>query len=142
MANTRFLGMQYPLVKTARGVLAQKSGVDQIKADILQLLLTNPGERVMLPEFGTPLRQLCFEPNDSLLEKKAKDIIAKAIQTWEPRVVIEKLEVTSKVDSSDLHPDDPRQDIDNILMIKISFIDPNNIQEVNELQLELPIAGV
>ena len=67
MENKKFLGLQYPLVKTHRGILAQNTGVDQIKADLLQLLLTNPGERVMLPSYGTPLRELLFEQNDSTL---------------------------------------------------------------------------
>jgi phage baseplate assembly protein W len=67
MAKKKFLGLQYPLAKSSRGILAQKVGVDQIKADLLQLLLTNPGERVMLPTYGTPLRKLIFEPNDNNL---------------------------------------------------------------------------
>ena len=82
MADKKFLGLQYPLVKTPRGIMAQKSGVDQIKADLLQLLLTNPGERVMLPNFGTPLRRLIFEPNDPTLLQQARDMIAQSIENW------------------------------------------------------------
>ena len=36
----RFIGGQYPLVKSPRGILAPLTGVDQIKADLLQLLLS------------------------------------------------------------------------------------------------------
>ncbi len=135
----RFLGCQYPLEKTPRGILAQKSGVDQIKADLLQLLLTNPGERVMLPTYGTPLRKLIFEPNDSFLVAKAKQVIADAILAWEPRIVIENIEVTNNAPKNSLNKTDTYDEIEGILYIKIKFFDPENIQQVEELAIERPM---
>lgn len=137
----RFIGCQYPLVKTTRGIMAQKSRVDQIKADLLQLLLTNPGERVMLPAYGTPLRKLMFEPNDPSLEIEAKRMIIDSISRWEKRIELSSVSVTSNVDVFDLNPLDTREQSDHILMIKILFFDPVNINEVQELQLEVPIGG-
>lgn len=139
MAKSRFLGCQYPLEKTPRGILAQKTGVDQIKADLLQLLLTNPGERVMLPAFGTPLRELIFEQNDDFLISKAQQMIADAILRWEPRVVISNIEVSNKIEKSSLNKTDSYDEIEGILYIKIKFIDPENIQQVEELTLERPM---
>ncbi len=136
----KFLGLQYPLVKTTRGLLAQKKGVDQIKADLLQLLLTNPGERVMLPEYGTPLRELFFDPNDVALKNKAKNMITESITKWEPRIALQNVIVSNSIDLDDLHPDDPKDDIEHILSIKIEFFDPENITEVQELKLEVPIS--
>lgn len=137
----KFLGLQYPLVKTPRGILANSSNVDQIKADLLQLLLTNPGERVMLPEFGTPLRKLIFEPNDSILETTARQMIADAILKWEPRIVVSNISVTSNFDKTDLHRDDSKDELGAILGIKIHFVDPENISQVESLELQLPIGG-
>lgn len=139
MAKSRFIGLQYPLEKTPRGILAQKIGVDQIKADLLQLLLTNPGERVMLPNFGTPLRELIFEPNDSFLVDKARQVIADAILAWEPRIVVNNIEVTNRTPKTSLNKNDTYDDIENILFIKIKFVDPENIQQVEELVLERPL---
>ncbi len=141
MAKQRFLGMQYPLIRTSRGVLAQKMGIEQIKADLLQLLLTNPGERVMLPNYGTPLRKLLFEPSDVVLEIRAKQMIADSITAWEPRVVITNITVSTKINKSSLHPNDTNDEIDGILFIKIKFVDPENIQEVQELTLERALGG-
>lgn len=141
MAKKRFLGTQYPLVKTPLGLLAQKTGVDQIKANLLQLLLTNPGERVMNPDFGTPLRTLFFEPNDPALAIQARQIIAKAIRDWEPRIEITNIQVTTNFDKNDLNIYDTGEDRDAILGIKISFVDPKNINEIEDLVLQLPIGG-
>ncbi len=137
----KFLGLQYPLTKTARGLLAQKRGIDQIKADMLQLLLTNPGERVMLPTFGTPLRRLIFEPNDIALEVEARQMIAQSLQMWEPRIVIQQINVTSRFDERNLDITDNKKEIDAILGIRIDFIDPENISQIQQLKLEVPIGS-
>lgn len=139
MALEKFLGLQYPLTKTPRGIMAQKSGVDQIKADLLQLLLTNPGERVMLPAFGTPLRELFFEPNNEALALEAKRMVGEAISTWEPRIELKNITVTTG--AVELHPDDTGDEEGSILSIQIEFYDPENVNEIEELVLEVPIGG-
>lgn len=121
--------------------MAQKSGVDQIKADLLQLLLTNPGERVMLPDFGTPLRRLIFEPNDATLEMVAKKMISDAITKWEPRIVVSNINVTSNFDASNLNDNDPGYEREAILGISIDFVDPENISQIESLVLEVPLGG-
>lgn len=141
MARAKFIGLQYPLVKTPRGTFAQKTNVDQIKADMLQLLLTNPGERVMLPKFGTPLRQLFFEPNDAMLEDNAKRMIGDSLNKWEPRVEITNIMVTSSIPDQFLNPDDPREDKEHILFIKIEFVDPQDISDIQALELQIPLGG-
>ena len=137
-----FLGAPYPIVKTARGLLATQTGIEQVKADLLQLLLTNPGERVMLLGYGTPLRELIFEPNDAILASQAKEMIANSIATWEPRITVEQIEVLAEVDEASLNIDDLSQDSrEHILMIRILFFDPENIGDLQELKLEVPLAG-
>tara|TARA_Y100000034_G_scaffold23940_1_gene27738 strand:+ start:387 stop:893 length:507 start_codon:yes stop_codon:yes gene_type:complete len=139
----KFLGAPYPIIKTSRGLLAQSNGVDQIKADLLQLLLTTPGERVMTPLFGTPLKRLIFEQNDATLELQARDMVVNAISTWEPRIIVENIRATSSetFDRSKLNKDDNLEQADHILGIEIEFFDPENISEIQSLVLEVPLAG-
>jgi phage baseplate assembly protein W len=135
-----FLGAPYPIFKDARGFLHTQSGTNQVKSDLLALFLTNPGERVMLPNFGTPLNRLFFDPNDGQVEQIARDMIVTAIETWEPRVVITAIEINTNKDDS-LNRLDPKDDIEHILLIRILFSDFDNIQEVQELKLEVPLGG-
>jgi len=137
----KFLGVPYPITRHPRGFLRSSFGIDQIKSDLLQLLLTNPGERVMLPTYGTPLKTLIFEQNDAHVESAAREMIINSINQWEPRITVQQIEVSSTVDQSQLDPSDPKEDLENILMIKILFFDPENIKEVEELKLELPVGG-
>jgi len=135
-----FMGAPYPIFTHPRGLLHVQSGINQVKSDLLILLLTNPGERVFLPEFGTPLRKLIFEQNDSALEFQARNMIINSIEQWEPRITVSQVEVTSHFDSSGLNPDDDGSEQQHILGIKILFFDPEDMKEVQELKLEVPLA--
>lgn len=95
----------------------------------------------MLPNFGTPLRDLMFDQNDMLLAQKVKDMISESIRKWEPRITVQQIEVYPKVDESSLAHDDLKQELENILFIRISFYDFENIREVDDLVMELPIGG-
>lgn len=138
----KLLGCPYPIKKHANGYLHSQTGVNQVKSDLLILLLTNPGERCMLPDFGTPLRRLLFEPNDVILAAQAKQMIIDSINKWEPRITVTQIEVTANFNNNDLNPNDLMQDVEHILGIKISFFDPENIQEIQELKLALPLSGI
>jgi phage baseplate assembly protein W len=130
-----FLGMPYPIVKHPLGLLRTQSGINQIKSDLLVLLLTEPGERVMLPGFGTPLKKFIFEPNDPSLVESVRNAIIDSIRNWEPRIRITDIEVTNSPSAMNSLEDDSG----NVLMIRISFTDFNNIREVQELKLEVPL---
>lgn len=138
-----FSGAPYPIKKHPLGFLRSQEGVNQIKSDLLVLLLTEPGERVMLPSFGTPLKQFFFDPNDSVIVDKVKNAIANSIKTWEPRIAVTAIDViNSKSDiESSLSPMDSRESMDHVLMVRIKFTDFQNIRSVQELTLEIPLGG-
>lgn len=131
----KFLGAPYPIKKTALGLLPTQTGLDQVKADLLILLMTNPGERVMLPEYGTGLNSLLFQQNDEEIVEKAREMIANAISIWEPRIVIKDIEVN--IGSLSYSTDD----MHHALHIKIDFFDQDKIQEVQELVLKVPLGA-
>lgn len=135
-----FLGVPYPTTKNPLGYWYSQSGMDQIKSDMLTLLLTNPGERVMLPAFGTPLKELFFEQNDGTTEIRARAMIEKSLSDWEPRVAITNIEVTTSVSNDILNVQDDLTEKDHILYIKINFVDPENIKQIQELALQVPLS--
>ena len=133
-------GAPYPIEKTPQGLLSTVSNYDAIKADLLQLLLTNPGERVMLPDFGIPLRSILFEPNTAATAQNARNKIIQGITDWEPRIVVTKLTVENQ---GTLYLDgkkDPDEN-GNSLNIQITFSTPDNITETDTLVLNLPMGA-
>ena len=110
---------------------------------MLVLLLTEPGERVMLPDFGTPLKQFFFEQNDSFIVERVREVIANSIRRWEPRIAITAIEVTnsSSAIKTSLNALDSGEDLGYILMIRIKFTDFDDIRNVQELELQIPLGG-
>jgi len=140
----KFLGVPYPITYNPRGLLRTQKGADQVKSDLLILLLTNPGERVMMPDFGTPLNSLIFNPNDTTLAGQAREMIINSISIWEPRITVENIEVVTQLDNmdrNDLNANDDLSERDGTLIIKINFFDRENIQDIQELRLQLPLSG-
>ena len=67
-----------------------------VRDELLQLLLTNPGERLFLPEFGGGVRKLVFEPLEESLAGVTKARLTQAINRWlGHRVTLENLKVTT-----------------------------------------------
>lgn len=75
---------------------------DQIKSNLINLLLTDKGERIMNPEFGADVRRSLFEnittPNLDLLRFKIID----AINIFIPEIVLGNVEISPDPDSNTL----------------------------------------
>ncbi len=70
------------------------SGEADIQQSLAILFATSPGERVMHPNFGCRLKHLVFQPMDIALIEQIKKMIEDAILFFEPRIVLESIEVT------------------------------------------------
>lgn len=64
------------------GQAAQAPYGTHIEQMIRQVLLTDPGERVDLPEFGCGLRRLLFAPNSDALAASARLLVLKNLSRW------------------------------------------------------------
>jgi phage baseplate assembly protein W len=63
---------------------------------IRQVLLTTPGERVDLPEFGCGVRQLLFVPNTDTLRATAQILVQKSLNRWlAGQIAVQTVTVTS-----------------------------------------------
>lgn len=74
------------------GRIEMVDGSDSVRQAILLLLSTVPGERVMRPEYGCHLHRLLFSPNDATTAGLAIHYVRQAIEHWEPRIEILKLD--------------------------------------------------
>jgi uncharacterized protein len=66
---------------------AQASYAAHVDQMVVQLLLTTPGERVDLPQFGCGLRSLVFAPNNEALLATVKLRVIQGLNQWLAGVV-------------------------------------------------------
>jgi phage baseplate assembly protein W len=86
--------LDFPFAIDARGRAATTGRDDHIRDMILQVLFTDPGERVNRPEFGCGLKQLVFQPNSDALAAATRQLVHGALMRWlEPVIAVERVEV-------------------------------------------------
>lgn len=76
------------------GRIAMVEDEASVRQSILMLLSTAPGERVMRPDYGCSLRHLIFSPNDDTTAGLAIHYVRRALEKWEPRIEILRLDAT------------------------------------------------
>ena len=130
----RFIGIGYPVMRTSHGYLYKVQDLDAVKSDIIQLLLTEPGERVMVPAFGTGFRRMIFEQADEATLQELRDRIIAAINRWENRVVVNSLNV-SFLDATN-NPEDA-----HLIRVQIEFVLKDNLTDVETLSMVLSVGS-
>jgi phage baseplate assembly protein W len=74
---------------------------DQIKANLLNLFLTDPGERIQNPNFGIGLRRLLFD--NEVDSNKIKALIENQIKIHIPDINIININIDVKEDENKLN---------------------------------------
>lgn len=93
------LFLDFPFHIDGRGRSAETEEDDHIRDLIMQVLFTDPGERVNRPDFGCGLKQLVFRPNSDALATATQFLVQGSLQRWLEAVIqVESVEVEA-VDS-------------------------------------------
>ena len=71
-----------------------KQGKENLKA----LLLTQVGERYMLPTFGCNFLDIIFQPNVNELKEEIANIIQRAVNAWLPYIIFDELKIKTAED--------------------------------------------
>lgn len=69
------------------------AGPDKVRQSIWIILETEPGERLMRPNFGCGLRRYMMKPNTSANRALMKRDVERALKAWEPRIRVETVAV-------------------------------------------------
>ncbi len=81
------------IINPNTGDLALKKDVEAVKQSVLNILLTNHGERPFNPSFGGNLRAYLFENYTPALHAAIESVIKNSLKNHEPRVRVETVDV-------------------------------------------------
>lgn len=88
-------GYNPPFIGGHQNILSRQEDEQIIKNDLLQLLLTIPGERVMRPDFGVNLRNAVFEPNDTETVGALVNEIRQQIELYDKRIIVDDVQIVT-----------------------------------------------
>ena len=93
MAKQRFINIDFPFKDSPEGFYfnLNATDADAVRADLLHLLLTNKGERLYMPDFGSDLKKYIFEPNDGVTHSQIKDNLNETIKRYMPNLTIDDI---------------------------------------------------
>ena len=98
--TAEIFGYNPPFIGGPQNVMSRQEDEQLIKNDLLQLLLTVPGERVMRPTFGVNLRNAVFEPNDTSTVASLEQEIRSSIEEYERRVIVDDVQIVTDIDNN------------------------------------------
>lgn len=96
-----FLGTGWafpPAFDTGAKTVEMVADVEDIRQSLHILLSTSLGERVMQPAYGCNLRDFQFEPASNTFLGFLKDLVERAILYFEPRIIVERINITEPDD--------------------------------------------
>ena len=98
------IGLSFPLAKDKFHDFAMtKNSLQQARHNLKNLLLTHVGERVGQPEFGSRLREFCFEQINDELPVRLEEEVRQATSTWLPYINIQEVNtLTNEGDSNQI----------------------------------------
>jgi|MDSZ01.2.fsa_nt_gb phage baseplate assembly protein W len=113
------IGLKLPLVRSQTDGAFElvKNFRDEIRQNFKNLILTSPGERIMIPDFGVGIRNFLFEQRSDVTSKITKKI-HEQVDTYMPYVQIDDILFDFEGDGNVLEEK-------NILSIRIEFQVPN-----------------
>jgi phage baseplate assembly protein W len=95
MANGKTYGIAFPFRDSLKGdyLALTETPEQEIRSNLIHLLLTRKGSRYFLPDFGTRLYEYIFEPLDGPTFGAIRAEIQQAVDTYIPNLRIDNIEI-------------------------------------------------
>ena len=89
-----YTGIAYPLKPGKKGLFNIETDIQLIEGNIIQILGTRKGERVMLPLFGSRILDFIHEPLDHITCALLRHEVIEAVSKWETRITLDRKNTT------------------------------------------------
>ena len=103
MAAEPTYGINFPFIDSYVGGYLDMSNTsdEEIRTDLIHLLLTRKGTRYFLPNFGTRLYEYLFEPMDGLTFSELENEIRDSVEEFIPNLLINQITIQPASDNEE-----------------------------------------
>lgn len=93
MADYITYGISFPFQDSQKGKFLKltEDPRDEVKSNLIHLLMTRKGTRYFLPDFGTRLHEFIFEQKDSITKTQIRQEIDESVKRYLPQVRINEI---------------------------------------------------
>ncbi len=96
------VGWAFPPQLEVTGAPALVPYEEDIRQSIMIIMGTEPGERIMRPDFGAGLNRFVFEPANTTTMALVQTRVHDALVDWEPRIEVLDVKVTTDANEKNL----------------------------------------
>jgi phage baseplate assembly protein W len=88
------IAISFPFTLAMDGSIQLCSSYEQVvRAQVIDALMTNQGERVMRPKHGCDIQSAVFDPSDELVRHDAGSLIRSRLEDLVPRCIVRNIHV-------------------------------------------------
>jgi uncharacterized protein len=87
--------LAFPPRVGANGQMVWSEAELNVRESIALILQTQPGERLLLPDFGCGLERFLFEPNNIATLRQIQEEVKRALVRWERRIRLDDVQVAT-----------------------------------------------
>ena len=91
--DTKYIGLKLPLILDNGQEASTATTLQAVKQNILNLLNTELGERLMHPNLGVQLKRFLFEPFSETVGVEIQDVIVESVNYWLPFLLINNIDI-------------------------------------------------
>jgi len=129
MANGKTYGINFPFRDSFDGKYLDLSDTvnEEIRTDLIHLLLTRKGARYFLPDFGTRLYEYIFEPLDGPTFTEIEAEIRDSIEKYIPNLIVNNITIIdasselSPVESNRIYTIPNRNELEHTAKVRIDY---------------------
>lgn len=96
-------GINFPFRESNRGDFLKmtRTPQDEVRSNLIHLILTKKGSRYYLPDFGTRIYEFIFDQNDSVTYDLIEDDIRESVKRYIPNLDINSIQIDSAENMED-----------------------------------------
>lgn len=101
MAKKQFYGIKYPFTTESEYgffVDANETVASKVRSQLMHVVFTPKGQRIMNPSFGTDLIKAIFDPNESNTWEIIKKEVSDAVSKFVPNAVLNDIQVVQNTE--------------------------------------------
>jgi phage baseplate assembly protein W len=91
--TTTFKGISFPFKAGTTSFPEAVTDSDLIRQSIIRILMTERGERIMRPDYGSGMMARVFDNNDSFTATLIQSEVYSAVGRYEPRAVVQGVDI-------------------------------------------------
>lgn len=143
MADGRTYGINFPFRDSLQGdYLGLTEYQDQeIRADLIHLLLTRKGSRYYLPDFGTRLYEYIFEPFDGITFSAIEADIRDSVSKYIPSLILNNVSITPITSADEVETSSVRETLGDQIWQVYKVPGKNTSEYTAKVRIDYTIDG-